>query len=122
MTDMSLRFILFYCRSDVVANNGNEKEFNVINFIRLTNFYFDVVFLRRKIKIEDDRKVLKDVFLSLTYFRQNFWYAFENSGNVIKLKYIFNILLANPAQRVKFTDIDKYQKNVEELVKNYLDN
>jgi hypothetical protein len=119
---MSLRFILFYSRSDVIANNTNEKEFNVITFIRLTNFFFDVVFLRRKIKTDEDKKLLKDIFLSLTYIKQNFWYSFENSGNLTKLKYIFNLLLANPGQRVKFTEIDKHQKTVEELVKNYLDN
>jgi disulfide oxidoreductase YuzD len=118
---MTLRFILFYNRSHIVASNSNEKDFNVINFIRLTNFFFDVVFLRHKIKTEDDKKLLKDVFLSLTYLKQNFWYSFENSGNLNKFKYIFNVLLANPSQRVKYLDIEKNQKNVDDLVKAYLD-
>jgi hypothetical protein len=119
---MILRFILFYSRSNVVISNTNEKDFNLINFIRLTNFFFDVVFLRRKIKSDDDKKLLKDVFCSLTYLKQKFWYSFENSGNADKLKYIFNLLLANPTQRIKFLEIDKYQKGVEELVKTYLEN
>jgi hypothetical protein len=116
-----IRYILFYNRSDIPSMISNEKEHNLINFIRLTNFYFDIIFLRKKMNSDEDKKVLTEVFSSLTMAKPKFWYAFENSGNIPKLKYFMNLLLANPNQRVKLSEIDKTQKNIEELVKNYAD-
>jgi hypothetical protein len=93
-----------------------------MTFIRWTNYYFDVVFLRNKLNSEDDKRTLTEVFNSLTAVKPKFWYAFENSGNYAKFKFIMNLLLANPNQRIKLSEIDKHQKRVDELIKNYADN
>jgi hypothetical protein len=120
--EIILRTILFYNRSEIPAINSNEKDFNLITFIRLTNFYFDVIFFRKKINSDDDKRILTEVFNSLTTVKPKFWYAFEISGNINKFKFTMNLLLANPNQRVKLSEIDKYQKGVEEIIKNYIDN
>lgn len=116
-----VRFILFYNRSDTISVISNSKEHNLITFIRLTNFFFDVMFIRRKLNSDEDKKLLSDVFNSLTSVKPKFWYAFENSGNLNKMKFTMNLLLANANQRIKLSDIDKFQKSIEEIVKNYID-
>lgn len=118
--EMSLRMIMFYNRSDTPVFNSNETDYNLITFIRMPNFYLDIVFLRKKIKTDEDKKKLTDVFNSLTMLKQKFWYAFELSDNVGKLKNIFNLLLANPSQRVRFLDLEKFQKGIEEFITPYL--
>ena len=117
--DCIIRFILFYNRSDIPAIVSNSSEYNVINFIRMTKFIFDVVFLRRKIANEEDKKILKTTFNSFCGNKPKYWYAFENSGNILKFKHYMNLLLANPNQRVKLSNLDKYQKKVDELIKNF---
>ena len=85
----------------------------------MTKFIFDVVFLRRKIANEEDQKILKTTFNSFCGNKPKYWYAFENSGNILKFKHYMNLLLANPNQRVKLSNLDKYQKKVDELIKNF---
>lgn len=69
---------------------------------------------------DDDRRVLTEVYNSLTYVKTKFWYAFEISGNYNKVKSIMNLLLANPNQRTKLSEIETVQKNVDELIANYI--
>ena len=95
---------------------------NITTFIRLTNFYFDIIFLRKRILNEEDKIIQNEVFNSLTSVKSKNWYTFEVSANYSKFKYSMSLLLANPNQRVKFGDIDKQQKCIEEIVKNYLEN
>lgn len=116
------RYILFYNRSDIPATNSNDREYNTMTFIRLSNFFFDVVFMRRKINADEDKRILNEVYNSLTSVKPKFWYAMEVSGNLNKFKFLMNLLLANANQRVKISDVDKFQKGVEEIVKNYTDN
>lgn len=91
-------------------------------FIRLTNFYCDVVFLRKKMITDEDKRTLTEVYNSLTKIKTKFWYAFESSGNYNKFKYIINLLLANPNQRTKLSDIDITQKGIDEFMVSYIDN
>ena len=91
-------------------------------FIRLTNFCFDVIFMRKKINTDEDKRSLSEVYASLTSMKPKFWYAMEVSGNINKFKFFMNLLLANANQRIKFSEIDKYQKRIEEIVGNYIEN
>jgi hypothetical protein len=116
------RYILFYNRSDIPVINRLEKEYNTMTFIRLTNFYFDVIFLRKKSITEEDKKVLTEVYNSLTSIKPKSWYATEISGSFNKFKFYMSLLLANANQRIKLGEIDKYQKSVEEIIKTYIDN
>ena len=117
--DQLIRFILFYNRSDIPAMVSNSSEFNVINFLRMTKFIFDVVFLRRKKQNEEDKKILMTTFNSFKLNKPKYWYVFENSGNIMRFKHIMNLLLANPNQRVKLQNIEKFQKKIDELIKNF---
>ena len=117
--DQLIRFILFYNRSDIPAVVSNSSEFNVINFLRMTKFIFDVVFLRRKKQNEEDKKILMTTFNSFKLNKPKYWYVFENSGNIMRFKHIMNLLLANPNQRVKLQNIEKFQKKIDELIKNF---
>ncbi len=116
------RYILIYNRSNMPVVNSNEKEFNTMNFIRLTNFCFDVIFLRKKINAEEDKKILNEVYTSLTSIKPKFWYALEISTSVNKFNFSMNLLLANASQRIKVSELDKYQKKIEEIVRNYFEN
>jgi hypothetical protein len=118
--ETSLRMILLYNRSDLPVVNSNERDYNLITFIRMPNFYLDVIFLRKKIKTDDDKRKMTEVFNSITSLKQKFWYAFEISDNIGKLKNIFNLLLANPSQRVRFLDMEKYQKGIDEFITPYI--
>ena len=115
-----VRFILFYNR-DMPVVNSKDKEFNNMAFIRLTNFYFDVVYLRKKMNSDEDKKSLTEIYNSLTLVKTKYWYATEISGNYTKIKFFMNLLLANPNQRVKIAEVDKFQKKVEEIVSNYIE-
>jgi hypothetical protein len=121
LNEIIVRYILIYNRSDISAINSNEEQYNITSFIRLTNFFFDVIFLRRRITTEEDKIIQNEVFSSLTSFRPKTWYAFEISGNVSKFKFSMNLILANPNQRIKFNELDKNQKAIEDIVKNYME-
>lgn len=114
-----VRFILFYNRSYIPAICSNTLEYNMLNFVRMPNFIFDVVFMRKKIINEDDKKLLGKTFASFTNNKPKTWYAFENSGSVQKLKYYLNLLLANPSQRVLLVNVEKYKKKIDELITNF---
>jgi hypothetical protein len=92
-----------------------------MTFIRLTNFFCDIVFLRKKMTNDEDKRILTEVYSSLTKIKTKFWYAFESSGNYNKFKYIINLLLANPSQRAKLADIDGIQKEIDNFMMSYLD-
>jgi len=121
MNEIIVRYILIYNKSDMRAINSNEEQFNITTFIRLTNFFFDVIFLRKRITTEEDKTIQNEVFSSLTSFKPKTWYAFEISGSIPKFKYCMNLMLANPNQRIKLSEVDKSQKNIEDIVKNYIE-
>ena len=121
VSEIIVRVIFFYNRSDISATNSDDEKFNKATFIKLTNFYFDIIFLRKRILNEEDKIIQNEVFNSLTSVQSKNWYAFEVSGYYAKFKNSMSLLLANPNQRVKFSDIDKQQKCLEEIVKSYLE-
>ena len=117
--DYLIRFILFYNRSDIPATLSNTTDYNLLTFTRNLRFFFDVIFLRRKKQNEEDKKKLTITYSSFAQTRPNFWYIFENSGNLQHFKFYMNLLLANPAQRVKLHNIDKYHKKIANLINNF---
>ena len=117
--DTIIRFILFYVRSDVPVVLSKPHEYNLMTFVRLTNFVFDVVFMRKKSSSDEAKKSMMTTFNSLKTAQAPFWYSLEVSGSVQKFKHYMNLLLANPNQRIKLSEIDKQQKKVEELIKNF---
>ena len=117
--DYLIRFILFYNRSDIPATLSNTTDYNLLTFTRNLRFFFDVIFLRRKKQSEEDKKKLTITYSSFAQTRPNFWYIFENSGNLQHFKFYMNLLLANPAQRVKLHNIDKYHKKIANLINNF---
>lgn len=116
--DFIIRFIFFYSRSKIIPHISDNEKYNLMNFVRMPNFVMDVVFLRKKANNEEDKKTLSNTFKFFKNVKPKFWYLFENSGNIMKLKFQMNLLLAYPGQRIKLENIDKYQKKVEELIKN----
>lgn len=114
-----IRFILFYNRSEIPASKSNTVVYNMINLVKMSNFICDVVFLRRKMNNEEDKKVLTRTFNSFMSEKPKMWYLFENSGSIQKLKYVMNLLLANPCQRVLLVNIEKYKKKIDELITNF---
>jgi hypothetical protein len=119
-SEILTRYILFYNRSNMPAINSNDKELNTMTFIRMTNFYFDVVFLRKKINSDEDKKILSEVYSSLKTVKTKNWYSFEISGNHNKFKFYVNLLLANANQRLKITEVEKHQRKIEELAGSYI--
>ena len=117
--DYLIRFILFYNRSDIPATLSNTTDYNLLTFTRNLRFFFDVIFLRRKKQNEEDKKKLTITYSSFAQTRPNFWYIFENSENLQHFKFYMNLLLANPAQRVKLHNIDKYHKKIANLINNF---
>lgn len=95
---------------------------------RQTNFFFDVVFLRSKIT-EEKKKLItvninklnfQEVFKSLILFKNKNWYSFETSSTAT-ISNIFNLLIANPNQRIANGEIDKQQISIEKKFRLYLD-
>lgn len=119
-SEILTRYILFYNRSNMPATNSEEKELNTMTFIRLTNFYFDVVFLRKKINSDEDKKSLSGIYSSLKTVKTKNWYSFDISANYNKFKFYMNLLLANANQRIKITEVDKHQKKIEEFAGSYI--
>ncbi len=117
--DNLIRFILFYNRSDIPATLSNTTDYNLLTFTRNLRFFFDVIFLRRKKQNEEDRKKLTITYSSFAQTRPNFWYIFENSGNLQQFKFYMNLLLANPSQRVMLHNVEKYRKKIANLINNF---
>jgi hypothetical protein len=116
--DFIIRFILLYNRSEIPVVMSN-NEYNIMTFMRNPYFIFDVIFLRRKISNDDDKKKLLNTFNSLNNIRPQFFYIFEISGSLQKFKFYMNLLLANPNQRIKLSNIDKFHKKMENLINNF---
>jgi hypothetical protein len=75
--------------------------------------------MRKKSSSDEAKKSMMATFNSLKTAQAPFWYSLEVSGSVQKFKHYMNLLLANPNQRIKLSEIDKQQKKVEELIKNF---
>lgn len=117
-----IRFIMFYNRSSISPISSNKNDYNLFTFLRLANFIFDIIFIRRKIINEEDKKTLTNTYNYFAMHKPPSWYLFNNGCNLHNLKYVMNLLLANPNQRVKFANTEKYQKKIDDLIKHFSDN
>ena len=105
------RYILFY-NSSTIPVEYNKNLSNEIILQKLTNFYFDVFYLHKKIQNEEDKIICKKVFDSLNKYKTNNWYSFENSGNLKSFKFYCNLLLCSPCFRIKQSNIEEYQNEI----------
>ena len=76
-------------------------------------------YVKKATIVIEDKKILMTTFNSFKLNKPKYWYVFENSGNIMRFKHIMNLLLANPNQRVKLQNIEKFQKKIDELIKNF---
>ncbi len=72
--------------------------------------------------------IIQNIYEALNTQRPKSWYSFEMSGNIQKFKNCMTLLLAHPQQRIKNNvnkmmkqEVDKFQRNIEDVFKNFID-